>query len=62
MVRLDMHCVPHAVLLLGLIDCALLRVAVSLAIIALAFVDLLLPRSTLWRSTLRYAMAPDGAR
>jgi sugar transferase (PEP-CTERM system associated) len=117
MVRLFKHYVPHAVLLLGLIDCALLLlagnlawtlrasqigmdpgalpdragmlsgfagvvltamiavgvygseslrslrfagarllVAVSLAIIALAFLDFLLPGSTFWRSTLIYAM------
>ena len=117
MVRLFKHYVPHAVLLLGLIDCALLflagdlawrmragqiemdpgtlpdrlaalsgfvavvlaaviavgvygsealrslrfagarlLVAVSLAIIALAFLDFLLPGSTFWRSTLFYAM------
>lgn len=117
MVRLFKHYVPHAVLLLGLIDCALLLlagdlawtlraaqidmdpgplrdrlgmligfagtvmaamiavgvygsdalrslrfagarllVAVSLAIIALAFVDFLLPGRTFWRSTLLYAM------
>jgi sugar transferase (PEP-CTERM system associated) len=117
MVRLFKHYVPHAVLLLGLIDCALLLiagdlawslratqidmdpgalvdrlgmlggfsaivlaamiavgvygsealrslrfagarllVAVSLAIIALAFADFLLPGSTFWRSTLLYAM------
>ena len=117
MVRLFKHYVPHAVLLLGLIDCALLLlagnlawtlraaqigmdageltdragmlsafagvvlaamiavgvygsealrslrfagarllVAVSLAIIALAFLDFLLPGSTFWRSTLLYAM------
>jgi sugar transferase (PEP-CTERM system associated) len=117
MVRLFKHYVPHAVLLLGLIDCALLfvagdlawslrsaqigidpgsltdrlaalagfvavvlaamiavsvygsealrslrfagarlLVAVSLAIIALAFFDFLLPGSTFWRSTLFYAM------
>jgi sugar transferase (PEP-CTERM system associated) len=117
MVRLFKHYVPHAVLLLGLIDCALLSlagnlawtlrasqigmdpgpfserlamlvgfsgvvlaamiavgvygnealrsprfagarllVAVSLAIIALAFLDFLLPGSTFWRSTLLYAM------
>jgi sugar transferase (PEP-CTERM system associated) len=117
MVRLFKHYVPHAVLLLGLIDCVLLLiagdfawslrarqigmdsgalverlgmlggfsaivlaamiavgvygtdalrslrfagarllVAVSLAIIALAFVDFLLPGSTFWRSTLLYAM------
>ena len=117
MVRLFKHYVPHAVLLLGLIDCALLvlagdlawtlrarqigmdsgplaersamlggfaavvlaamiavgvygsdalrslrfaaarlLVAVSLAIIALAFVDFLLPGHTFWRSTLLYAM------
>jgi sugar transferase (PEP-CTERM system associated) len=117
MVRLFKHYIPHAVLLLGLIDCALLLVAgnlawtlraaqigmdpgafadrlamlagfagavlaamiavgvygsdalrslrfagarllvaVSLAIIALAFVDFLLPGRTLWRSTLLYAM------
>ena len=35
---------------------ARLLVAVSLAIIALAFVDFLLPGSTFWRSTLLYAM------
>jgi sugar transferase (PEP-CTERM system associated) len=118
MVRLFKHYVPHAVLLLGLIDCALLflagnvawalraaqiamdpgalldrtgmlasytvvvlsamiavgvygsealrslrfagarlLVAVSLAIIALAFLDFLLPGHTFWRSTLLYAMA-----
>jgi sugar transferase (PEP-CTERM system associated) len=118
MVRLFKHYVPHAVLLLGLIDCALLLiagdlawslragqigmdpgalldraalltgfaavvltamiavgvygnealrslrfaaarllVAVSLAIIALALLDFLLPGSTFWRSTLLYAMA-----
>jgi sugar transferase (PEP-CTERM system associated) len=117
MVRLFKHYVPHAVLLLGLIDCALLLlagnlawtlraaqigmhagaltdragmlsafagvvlaamiavgvygsealrslrfagarllVAVSLAIIALAFLDFLLPGNTFWRSTLLYAM------
>jgi sugar transferase (PEP-CTERM system associated) len=117
MVRLFKHYVPHAVLLLGLIDCVLLLiaadlawslratqidmdpgaladrfgmlggfsaivlaamiavgvygsealrslrfagarllVAVSLAIIALAFVDFMLPGSTFWRSTLLYAM------
>src|SRR5688500_8284284 len=117
MVRLFKHYVPHAVLLLGLIDGALLLlaanlawslrasqigmdpgalmgrggmllgfaaavltamiavgvygsealrslrfagarllVAVSLAIIALAFLDFLLPGSTFWRSTLFYAM------
>ncbi len=117
MVRLFKHYVPHAVLLLGLIDCALLLVAgnlawslrasqigmepgaliertgvllgfaaavltamiavgvygsealrslrfagarllvaVSLAIIALALLDFLLPGSTFWRSTLFYAM------
>jgi len=117
MVRLFKHYVPHAVLLLGLIDCALLflagnlawtfravqigmdpgalldrlgmlagfvaavlaamiavsvygsealrslrfagarlLVAVSLAIIALAFLDFLLPGQTFWRSTLFYAM------
>jgi len=117
MVRLFKHYVPHAVLLLGLIDCALLLlagnfawtlrasqigmdpgaltarvgmlsafagvvlaamiavgvygsealrslrfagarllVAVSLAIIALAFLDFLMPGSTFWRSTLFYAM------
>jgi sugar transferase (PEP-CTERM system associated) len=117
MVRLFKHYVPHAVLLLGLIDCALLLfagnfawtlraaqigmdagalpdragmlgafagvvlaamisvgvygsealrslrfagarllVAVSLAIIALAFLDFVLPGSTFWRSTLLYAM------
>jgi len=117
MVRLFKHYVPHAVLLLGLIDCGLLLlagdlawtlraaqidmdpgrlrerigmligfaaivmaamiavgvygsealrslrfagarllVAVSLAIIALAFVDFLLPGRTFWRSTLLYAM------
>jgi sugar transferase (PEP-CTERM system associated) len=117
MVRLFKHYVPHAVLLLGLIDCVLLLVAgdlawslraaqidmdpgtlvdrlgllggfavivltamiavgvygsealrslrfagarllvaVSLAIIALAFVDFVLPGSTFWRSTLLYAM------
>ena len=117
MVRLFKHYVPHAVLLLGLIDCVLLLVAgelawslrasqigmdpgalvdrlgmlggfaavvlaamvavgvygsealrslrfagarllvaVSLAIIALAFLDFLLPGSTFWRSTLLYAM------
>ena len=117
MVRLFKHYVPHAVLLLGLVDCALLflasnlawtlrasqvgmepgalsdrlpslvgftvvvltamiavgvygsealrslrfagarlLVAVSLAIIALAFLDFLLPGSTFWRSTLFYAM------
>ena len=117
MVRLFKHYVPHAVLLLGVIDCALLfvagnlawslratqigmdpgllvdrmaplagfvavvlaamvavsvygsealrslrfagarlLVAVSLAIIALAFLDFLLPGSTFWRSTLFYAM------
>jgi sugar transferase (PEP-CTERM system associated) len=117
MVRLFKHYVPHAVLLLGLIDCALLLlagnlawsfrasqigmdagalgdragmlagfaavviaamtavgvygsdalrslrfagarllVAVSLAIIALAFLDFLLPERTFWRSTLFYAM------
>jgi sugar transferase (PEP-CTERM system associated) len=118
MVRLFKHYVPHAVLLLGLIDGALLLiaadlawslraaqigmdsgalldraallvgfaavvltamiavgvygsealrslrfaaarllVAVSLAIIALALLDFLLPGSTFWRSTLLYAMA-----
>ena len=117
MVRLFKHYVPHAVLLLGVIDCALLfvagnlawslratqigmdpglrvdrmaplagfvavvlaamvavsvygsealrslrfagarlLVAVSLAIIALALLDFLLPGSTFWRSTLFYAM------
>jgi sugar transferase (PEP-CTERM system associated) len=117
MVRLFKHYIPHAVLLLGLIDCVLLLiagdlawslraaqigmdpgalagrlgmlagfsaivlaamiavgvygsealrslrfagarllVAVSLAIIALAFVDFMLPGSTFWRSTLLYAM------
>ena len=117
MVRLFKHYVPHAVLLLGLIDAALLLlagnlawtlrasqigmdpgalsdrlvmlggfagivmaamiavsvygsealcslrfaaarllVAVSLAVIALAFLDFLLPGSTFWRSTLFYAM------
>jgi sugar transferase (PEP-CTERM system associated) len=117
MVRLFKHYVPHAVLLLGLMDCVLLflagnlawtfraaqidmdpgamldrlpmltgftavvlaalisvsvygsealrslrfagarlLVAVSLAIIALAFLDFLLPGSTFWRSTLFYAM------
>src|SRR5688500_2695121 len=117
MVPLFKHHVPHAVLLLGLVDCALLflarnlswplpptaidmepgalsdrlatlvgfagvvlaamiavsvygsealrslrfagarlLVAVSLAIIALAFLDFLLPGSTFWRSTLFYAM------
>jgi sugar transferase (PEP-CTERM system associated) len=117
MVRLFKHYVPHAVLLLGLIDCGLLLlagdfawtlrasqigmdpgalpdragmlsgfagvvlaamiavgvygsdalrslrfagarllVAVSLAIIALALLDFLLPGSTFWRSTLLYAM------
>jgi len=117
MVRLFKHYVPHAVLLLGVIDCALLfvagnlawsfrasqigmdpgaltdrlamlsgfvavvmaamiavsvygsealrslrfagarlLVAVSLAIIALAFLDFLLPGTTFWRSTLFYAM------
>jgi sugar transferase (PEP-CTERM system associated) len=117
MVRLFKHYVPHAVLLLGLIDCVMLLiagdlawslraaqigmdpgslversgllggfaaivlaamtavgvygsealrslrfagarllVAVSLAIIALAFVDFVLPGSTFWRSTLLYAM------
>ncbi len=117
MVRLFKHYIPHAVLLLGLIDCALLLlagdfawtlraaqigmdpgglsdrllmlggftvtvltamiavgvygsealrslrfagarllVAVSLAIIALAFFDFLLPERTFWRSTLLYAM------
>ena len=117
MFRLFKHYVPHAVLLLGLIDCVLLivagdlawslratqigmdggalierlgmlggfsaivlaamiavgvygsealrslrfagarlLVAVSLAIIALAFVDFMLPGSTFWRSTLLYAM------
>ena len=117
MVRLFKHYVPHAVLLLGMIDCALLLVAgdlawslraaqigmdagalvdrlgmllgfaavvlaamvavgvygsealrslrfagarllvaVSLAIIALAFLDFLLPERTFWRSTLFYAM------
>jgi sugar transferase (PEP-CTERM system associated) len=117
MVRLFKHYVPHAVLLLGLIDAALLflagnlawtlrasqigmdpgaladrlamlggfagivmaamvavsvygsealrslrfagarlLVAVSLAVIALAFLDFLLPGSTFWRSTLLYAM------
>jgi len=117
MVRLFKHYVPHAVLLLGLIDCVLLLiagdlawslraaqigmdpgslversgllggfavivlaamtavgvygsealrslrfagarllVAVSLAIIALAFVDFVLPGSMFWRSTLLYAM------
>ncbi len=117
MVRLFKHYVPHAVLLLGLIDCVLLLiagdlawslrarqigmdpgalagrlgmlggfsaivlaamiavgvygsealrslrfagarllVAVSLAIIALAFLDFMLPGSTFWRSTLLYAM------
>jgi len=117
MVRLFKHYVPHAVLLLGMIDCALLLlagnlawslraaqigmdagalgdrlgmllgfaaavlaamiavgvygsealrslrfagarllVAVSLAIIALAFLDFLLPGRTFWRSTLFYAM------
>ncbi len=118
MVRLFKHYVPHAVLLLGLIDFALLLlagdaawslrasqigmdpgslfgragmlsgyaavvlaamiavgvfgsealrslrfagarllVAVSLAIIALVFVDFLIPGQTFWRSTLLYAMA-----
>ena len=118
MVRLFKHYIPHAVLLLGLIDCALLflaadlasalraaqigmdagplfdrwmmfaayaavvlsamiavgvygsealrslrfagarlLVAVSLAIIALAFLDFLVPGQTFWRSTLLYAMA-----
>jgi sugar transferase (PEP-CTERM system associated) len=117
MVRLFKHYVPHAVLLLGLIDCALLLltgelawalrsaqigiepgsfgqrfwaivgftgvvltamiavgvygsealrslrfaaarllVAVSLAIIALAFLDFLVPGHTFWRSILLYAM------
>src|SRR6187399_3385348 len=117
MVRLFKHYVPHAVLLLGLIDCVLLLiagdlawslratqigmdpgalaerlgllsgfsaivlaamiavgvygsealrslrfagarllVAVSLAIIGLAFIDFVLPGSTFWRSTLLYAM------
>ena len=117
MVRLFKHYVPHAVLLLGVIDCALLfvagnlawslratqigmdpgllvdrmaplagfvavvlaamvavsvygsealrslrfagarlLVAVSLAFIALALLDFLLPGSTFWRSTLFYAM------
>ncbi|HEY6814435.1 MAG TPA: TIGR03013 family XrtA/PEP-CTERM system glycosyltransferase [Croceibacterium sp.] len=117
MVRLFKHYVPHAVLLLGLIDCAFLLVAgdlawslrarqvgmdpgtlggrigllggfaavvlaamisvgvygsealrslrfagarllvaVSLAIIGLAFIDFVLPGSTFWRSTLLYAM------
>ena len=117
MIRLFKHYVPHAVLLLGLIDCVLLLVAgdlawslramqidmdpgalserlgmlggfsaivlaamisvgvygsealrslrfagarllvaVSLAIIALALVDFMLPGSTFWRSTLLYAM------
>jgi sugar transferase (PEP-CTERM system associated) len=117
MIRLFKHYVPHAVLLLGLIDCALLLiagdlawafraaqigmdpgslldrtamlavfalavlaamiavgvygsealrslrfagarllVAVSLAIIALAVIDFILPGSTFWRSTLLYAM------
>ena len=117
MVRLFKHYVPHAVLLLGVVDCALLclagdlawtlratqigmdpgvlwdrvamlasfagivmaamiavgvygsealrslrfagarlLVAVSLAIIALAFVDFMLPGRTFWRSTLLYAM------
>lgn len=117
MVRLFKHYVPHALLLLGLIDCALLvlagdlawrlraaqigmdpgallergamlsgfavtvlaamiavgvygsdalrslrfagarlLVAVSLAIIALAFFDFLIPGQTFWRSTLLYAM------
>src|SRR5688500_8953634 len=117
MVRLFKHYVPHAVLLLGLIDCVLLvlagnlawtlramqiamdpgaladrvgmlggfaavvltamiavgvygsealrslrfagarlLVAVSLAVIGLAFLDFLLPGSTFWRSTLLYAM------
>lgn len=36
--------------------CARLLVAVSLAIIALAFLDFVLPGSTFWRSTLLYAM------
>jgi sugar transferase (PEP-CTERM system associated) len=117
MIRLFKHYIPHAVLLLGLIDCALLLVAsdlawtfragqiamdpgslasrieklagfaavvlaamiavgvygtealrsmrfacarllvaVSLAIIALAFIDFLIPGQTFWRSTLFYAM------
>ncbi|HYD25541.1 MAG TPA: TIGR03013 family XrtA/PEP-CTERM system glycosyltransferase [Croceibacterium sp.] len=117
MIRLFKHYVPHAVLLLGVIDCALLLiagdlawsfrasqigmdagalldrsimlavfavavlaamtavgvygsealrslrfagarllVAVSLAIIALAVLDFVLPGSTFWRSTLLYAM------
>jgi sugar transferase (PEP-CTERM system associated) len=117
MVRLFKHYVPHAVLLLGLIDCVLLLVAgdlawslraaqvgmdagrlgtrlaplggfaavvlaamiavgvygsealrslrfagarllvaISLAIIALAFIDFVVPGSTFWRSTLLYAM------
>jgi sugar transferase (PEP-CTERM system associated) len=117
MVRLFKHYVPHAVLLLGLIDCALLflagdlawslraaqvgmnpgdlidrsgallgfvavvlgamsavgvygsealrsmrfagarlLVAVSLAILALALLDFVLPGSTFWRSTLLYGM------
>ncbi len=118
MVRLFKHYIPHAVLLLGIIDAALLLlaadlawtlraaqidmdggvltdraamlasyaavvlsamiavgvygaealrllrfagarmlVAVSLAIIALAFLDFVLPGQTFWRSTLLYAMA-----
>lgn len=36
--------------------CARLLVAVSLAVLALAFVDFLLPGHTFWRSTLLYAM------
>ena len=36
--------------------CARLLVAVSLAILALAMIDFLLPGSTYWRSTLLYAM------
>lgn len=36
--------------------CARLLVAVSLAVIALAFLDFLLPGQTFWRSTLLYAM------
>lgn len=117
MIRLFKHYVPHAVLLLGLIDCGLLLlagnfawtlragqigmdpgmisqrmddllafaavvitamiavgvygadalrsmrfagarllVAVSLAVIALAFIDFIIPGHTFWRSTLFYAM------
>ena len=37
--------------------CARLLVAVSLGIIALSFIDFIVPGSTLWRSTLLYAMA-----